>query len=182
MTQQVGTELLEIEKEELARMTSDVVALCEAYRTALRTTPVWKKQDHGVLKRVMKAGIPDESVSWSGTREIRSDILGSQAHVAHPRFLALVPSPNNAVSCLGDLLASAYNPFTGSWLEGSGAQSVERVVTEWLASEVGLPAGSSGIFLSGGSIRVRICCYDQARGTDRPQILHHQPPNDGSRH
>jgi len=142
MTQQAGTELLEIEKEDLARMTSDVVALCEAYRTALRTTPVWKKQDHDVLERVMKAGIPDESLSWSETKEILHDILGSQAHVAHPRFLAFVPSPNNAVSCLGDLLASAYNPFTGSWLEGSGAQTVERVVTEWLASEVGLPAGS----------------------------------------
>jgi glutamate/tyrosine decarboxylase-like PLP-dependent enzyme len=153
MTQHEGTELLEIEKGDLTRMTSDVVALCEAYRTGLQTSPVWKKQEHSVLDRLVKAGIPDEPVSWTDTKEILQHIiLGSQAHLAHPRFLAFVPSPNNVVSCLGDFLASAYNPFAGSWLEGSGAQTVERVVTDWLASELGFPTGSGGIFLSGGSI------------------------------
>ncbi len=151
MTHQNWADALELEGEELARITSDVLALCDEYRSGLRTTPVWRQQDCSSLDRLLKAGIPEEPAPWTETRKtLQHAILGSQAHLAHPCFLAFVPSPNNAVSNLGDLLASVYNPFAGSWLEGSGAQIAERVVTEW--SEVGLPVGTGGILLSGGSI------------------------------
>jgi aromatic-L-amino-acid/L-tryptophan decarboxylase len=144
---------LELGEQELARIMADVLALCDEYRRALRTTAVWTKQDRAALDHVLQSGIPEEPVVWEVTREIlQRTILASQAHLAHPRFLSFVSSPNNFVSSLGDLLASVHNSFAGSWLEGSGAQTVERAVTAWFAEELGLPASSGGVFLSGGSI------------------------------
>jgi len=153
MSGENGSDALELGEQELARITSDILSLCDQHRSSLRTVPVWTKPDGSALDLLLQLGIPETPVAWEQTREtLQRIILASEAHLAHPRFLAFVPSPNNAVSSLAELLASVYNPFAGSWLEGSGAQTVERVVTEWLASELGLPAGTGGILLSGGSI------------------------------
>jgi len=149
---EAGLDTLELDEQELARITSDVLMLCDEYRRALRTTPVWSKQDHARLDHVLQSGIPEDPTAWDVTRETLRTILSSQAHLAHPRFLAFVSSPSNVISSFADLLASTHNSFAGSWLEGSGAQTVERAVTVWLTRELGLPAASGGVFLSGGSI------------------------------
>ena len=65
-------------------------------------------------------------------------------HVDHPRFFAFVPSPSNFVSVLAETLASGYNVFAGTWLEGSGAAEVELVTIDWLRRIIGLPETAGG--------------------------------------
>ncbi len=70
----------------------------------------------------------------------------------HPGFLAFIPSPSNFVSVIGDLLTSGYNLFAGTWLEASGAAQIELVTIDWLRQLCGLPDGTRGLFVSGGSV------------------------------
>jgi len=114
---------------------------------------VWQPQDRPRLDHALKESVPESPGSWPDIlRLLREEIFASQGHLAHPRFFAFVPRPNNFVSGLADFLVSVYNPFAGNWLEGSGAQTVERVVLGWLSRELGYPETAGGLFLSGGSI------------------------------
>jgi glutamate/tyrosine decarboxylase-like PLP-dependent enzyme len=53
---------------------------------------------------------------------------------------------------LADTMASGYNVFAGTWLEGSGPAEVELVVIDWLRRIVGMPETVGGLFVSGGSV------------------------------
>jgi aromatic-L-amino-acid decarboxylase len=56
------------------------------------------------------------------------------------------------VSVLADAAASGFNVFAGSWTGGAGATTVELVVLDWLRELCGLPAGTEGALVSGGSV------------------------------
>jgi aromatic-L-amino-acid/L-tryptophan decarboxylase len=144
---------LDLTPPELEEITASVMELCHDYRKGLSGQPVWRPQDRQRLDRALEETLPENPGSWPEIfRLLREEIFFSQGHLAHPRFFAFVPSPNNFVSCLADFLVSVHNPFAGNWLEGSGAQTVERVVLGWLSRELGYPKTAGGLFLSGGSI------------------------------
>jgi aromatic-L-amino-acid decarboxylase len=83
---------------------------------------------------------------------LQRDIFPNTLNVAHPRFFAFVPGPNNFVSAIADLLASGFNVFNGSWMGGSAAAAMELQVIEWLSDFCGLPKSAGGLFVSGGSV------------------------------
>jgi aromatic-L-amino-acid decarboxylase len=143
---------LELSPQERRRITEDVLTLCQKYWDTLPSRRVWAEQDHASLDGILRYGIPEQTSSWESVLQALSGALESQAHLAHPRFFAFVPSPNNFVSCLADLLVSVYNSFAGTWLEGSGAQTIERAVIDWMVRELELPDGAGGLFTSGGSV------------------------------
>lgn len=144
---------LDLDEAELREFSRAVMEECIAYWRETPDKAVWKTPDAKVLDKALREPVPEQPGDRMAIlKRLRETVFDAQAHMAHPRFFAFVPGPSNFVSALGDLLASAHNPFVGSWLEGSGPQTVERTVIEWLAREVGLPFGSGGLFLSGGSL------------------------------
>jgi glutamate/tyrosine decarboxylase-like PLP-dependent enzyme len=121
------------------------------------------------------AGIHDESVGRKGGRAelqallagpppeepegvsqifppLKEQLFSNMLHVDHPRFFAFVPGPNNFVSVMADALAAGFNTFTGTWFAGSGPAQAELIVIDWLRQICGLPEGSGGLFVSGGSM------------------------------
>jgi len=70
----------------------------------------------------------------------------------HPGFVSFIPNAATEAASLFDLVVSASSIYGGSWLEGSGAVFAENQVLEWFAAEVGLPKGSGGTFVQGGTI------------------------------
>lgn len=70
----------------------------------------------------------------------------------HPGFVSFIPNAATEASSLFDLVVSASSMYGGSWLEGAGAVFAENQVLRWFASEVGLPEGSGGSFVQGGTI------------------------------
>ena len=79
-------------------------------------------------------------------------VLPFMQHPDHPRFFARIGSPSNFMSVLADLVTSGFNVFTGSWTGGSGPSTVELVVVDWLRSICGMPEGSEGVLVTGGSV------------------------------
>jgi L-2,4-diaminobutyrate decarboxylase len=70
----------------------------------------------------------------------------------HPGFVSFIPNAATDAASLFDLVVSASSIYGGSWMEGAGAVFAENQVLTWFASEVGLPAGSGGAFVQGGTI------------------------------
>jgi glutamate/tyrosine decarboxylase-like PLP-dependent enzyme len=70
----------------------------------------------------------------------------------HPGFVSFIPNAATEAASLFDLVVSASSIYGGSWVEGAGAVFAENQVLSWFASEVGLPEGSGGVFVQGGTI------------------------------
>ena len=82
----------------------------------------------------------------------RDHVLTQSIKTWHPLFMNQMFAGASFPSITGDLLASMMNPTLATWEMSPVATIIERNVSEWMANLIGLPEGSSGIFLPGGSL------------------------------
>lgn len=79
-------------------------------------------------------------------------VLSHQQHGDHPRYFARVPGPCSFAAILGEWMGTGFNTISSSWGGGSGPAAVEMVAVEWMRQMLGLPEGTEGVLVSGGSI------------------------------
>jgi glutamate/tyrosine decarboxylase-like PLP-dependent enzyme len=98
------------------------------------------------------------------------EILPRGQRATHPRFFARIGSPSNPVSPLADFAAAGVNAFAASWAGGSGPSAVELAVIDWMRGWMGLPDGTEGVLVSGGSVgnltAIAAAAHDRV-GSDR---------------
>ncbi|HEY7627113.1 MAG TPA: pyridoxal-dependent decarboxylase [Ilumatobacteraceae bacterium] len=68
------------------------------------------------------------------------------------RFLAFIPLSPSSATVWMDAIVSAANFSAESWLEGAGAVAAENQVIDLFCHAAGMPPGTGGCFMSGGSI------------------------------
>jgi len=85
-------------------------------------------------------------------RTLTEVALGNMQHGDHPRFFARVPGPSSFAGVLGEWLGTGFNAIASSWGGGSGPATVELVALDWLREALGLPDGTEGVLVSGGSM------------------------------
>jgi len=69
-----------------------------------------------------------------------------------PGFLAFIPNAPTKNSLLFDMVVACSGLNGTSWLESAGVVEAENQALEFLAEAAGMPAGSGGAFVSGGSM------------------------------
>ena len=69
-----------------------------------------------------------------------------------PGFLAFIPNAPTKNSLLFDMVVACSGLNGTSWLESAGAVLAENQALEFLSHRAGLPQGSGGAFVSGGSM------------------------------
>ena len=133
---------LETEFGAPARLTND----CDLIARALN----WRDPEryHENFAAILLA----HGVGVSDMRRIDEDVLAEGLRVDHPRFFAYVPGPSNYVSVLADLITTGRNVFGGTWQASAGAVELELVTVDWFREALGLPSGTGGQFVSGGSM------------------------------
>jgi aromatic-L-amino-acid decarboxylase len=89
---------------------------------------------------------PDAVLKW-----VLENVLPKAGRIDHPRFFAFIPSSPTWPSILGEMLATGFNVFQGTWLESAGPSQLELVVVDWFREWLGLPEGAGGVLTSGGS-------------------------------
>jgi len=144
---------LEVPPERLRELGHRVVDLVVDHLAGLRERPLnatlsRADAEAGLREPLPRSGADPEEVF----RRIAEDVFAGYRPVSHPRFFAYVPGPSNGISVLADLMASAFNPFMGSWGVAPGPVELEIVTVDWLRELLGLPAPGPGLFLSGGSM------------------------------
>jgi glutamate/tyrosine decarboxylase-like PLP-dependent enzyme len=144
---------LSLEPEELRRLGHRVVdAIVEHWERVGDDAPI-RTGDAAALRAAVGGPPPDgPGDPEAALQRLLDDVLPFMQHGDHPRFFARIGSPSNPVSALADALAAGLNVFAGSWAGGSGPATVELTVLDWLRSWCGMPEGTSGILVSGGSV------------------------------
>lgn len=84
------------------------------------------------------------------------DWLGDAARLglqtAGPGYLAYVPGGGLYASALAGFVSLVMNRFTALANASPGLARLEHAVVDWLAAELGMPAGTAGYLPSGGSL------------------------------
>ncbi len=76
----------------------------------------------------------------------------SVVSIDSPGYLAFIPNAPTKSSLLFDMVVACSGLNGTSWLEASGVVVAENQALEYLAHRAGMPEGSGGAFVSGGSM------------------------------
>jgi glutamate/tyrosine decarboxylase-like PLP-dependent enzyme len=144
---------LTLPPDQLRRFGHRVVDLVVDHLSGLRDEPPVRTGDRAALEALLREPPPEEPGDLDAAVDLLAhSVLTHMQHSDHPRYFARVPSPSNGVAALGDVLAAGFNVFATSWAGGSGPTVLELVVVDWLRELCGLPDGTEGVLLSGGSV------------------------------
>jgi aromatic-L-amino-acid/L-tryptophan decarboxylase len=143
---------LSLPPEEMRRLGHLVVDRIVDHLERLHELPPVRTADAARLRAALGGPPPEQPGDPAAALEaLFTEVLpyGQLGH--HPRFFARIGSPSNFISVLADAAAAGFNVFAGSWTGGAGAATAELVVLDWLRELCGLPEGSEGVLVSGGS-------------------------------
>jgi len=105
------------------------------------------------LMQALGGPLPEQPMDADASLELLAEVaLAYQQHGDHPRYFARVPGPSSFAAVLGEWMGTGFNTISASWGGGSGPATVELVVIEWLRQMIGMPSGTEGVLVSGGSI------------------------------
>jgi glutamate/tyrosine decarboxylase-like PLP-dependent enzyme len=102
------------------------------------------------------------------------DVLPFASRDGHPRFFGFVPFAGTWPGALGDLIASACNLYTGSWMESAGPSQVELEVLDWFKDWIGFPPEAAGTLVSGGSagnLTALACARENVAGPMKDDLV-----------
>lgn len=132
-------------REDAQRILDDTIR----YLEQRRDEPVWDRMDDAVRARFTgpapREGAPLAEVYADFAAHVRPHLLGNN----HARFWGWVNGNGTPVAMLADLLAASIDPNCA--MADQAPRDVEFQVLRWLADSLGLPEGSSGLLVSGGS-------------------------------
>lgn len=112
--------------------------------------------------RVLQYTEPDEQLAFWQTDfagpvspdplPLFRDIMARSIHLHNPRFMGHQISPPLPLASLTGLLTGVLNQGVGVYEMGMTANALERVLTQWLATKLGLGPEAGGFLTSGGTL------------------------------
>ncbi|MCU0726203.1 MAG: pyridoxal-dependent decarboxylase [Planctomycetes bacterium] len=87
-------------------------------------------------------------------RRVVADFAPDAQVVGHPGFLGYAAGAGNLVSALGQALAMALNPYTGTMSTAPAFVRIEDEVIRWFCAITGYPPEAGGILTSGSSLAI----------------------------
>lgn len=144
---------LTLSKEEMQASGQQVLDMIIEHFLSVRDKPVATPTDETMLATWHKESVPTQGTDFEQVlAELNEKALSTMTHLDHPRCFAFVPSPNNYISAMAELIASSYNIFAGAWLGPSGVAAIEMKSIAWLKEIFGFQMHAGGLFVSGGSM------------------------------
>jgi len=79
------------------------------------------------------------------------DVLPYAAGTNHPGYFAFIPYFTTWPAAVAELIAAAANLTPWAWMESPAATQIELEVIDWFRGWLGMPEGTAGVLVSGGS-------------------------------
>src|SRR2546422_1681817 len=136
--------------EELRLLGHRMVDEMLEYLRTVRERPVWRPVPADVRKRLSGSAPREPTAAADVYEEFKRDVLPYPTGNAHRRFWGWVIGTGTPVAMLADMLASGMNPQVAEFDDASAV--VENQGIGWLVELLGLPAGTHGLLVSGGSM------------------------------
>ncbi len=140
--------------EKFDKIGSSLLDLLKEYYGDPGSKPVIQyKSKSDIIADYHRETAPDDGRPLEDVIEsFKKDILPYSVHTWHPYFLNQMFAGSSFPAIIGDLLASMMNPTLATWEMSPIATLIEQNTAQWMAQIIGMPKGSSGIFLPGGSL------------------------------
>jgi len=147
------TDALGMPAGDMRRVGHRIVDLVVDHIESLPHQPALSVRPPAELLALLGAGEPAESAGDIDDliSLLVTDVFTSMQHGDHPRYFARVPGPSSFAGIAGDWLTAGFQAMAASWGGGSGPTAVELVVVDWFRRLMGMPDGTEGLLLSGGS-------------------------------
>ena len=147
------TSPLELPPEEMRRLGYRVIDRIVDHLETIDSQPPVVVGDAEALRSALGGAAPDAPGDPDAALDrLFDEVLPWTSRSIHPRFFARIGSPSNFVSTLADTVASGFNLLGTSWVAASGPSTIEVTVVDWLRSWCGMPGGTEGLLVSGGSM------------------------------
>jgi aromatic-L-amino-acid/L-tryptophan decarboxylase len=114
--------------------------------------PVLRRAGPAEMRSRLGGPPPEQAGDYGAVlARVVTDVLPYASRTDHPGYFAFVPSFTTWPAALAELTAAAANPYCGAWMESAGAAQVELEVIDWFRMWLGMPAGTAGVLVTGGS-------------------------------
>lgn len=122
-------------------------------RTRLDPIPLNFPKTEAELRELCGETITQKGIGGMKALDLFIDVLEpASLSVDYTKYLSFVPAAPTEAAVLFDLVVGAASIYGGSWLEGAGAVHAENEALEWIRAIAGMPTGTEGVFVSGGTI------------------------------
>ncbi len=114
--------------------------------------PVLRRAGPAEMRSRLGGPPPEQAGDYGAVlARVVTDVLPYASRTDHPGYFAFIPSFTTWPAALAELTAAAANPYCGAWMESAGAAQVELEVIDWFRMWLGMPAGTAGVLVTGGS-------------------------------
>jgi aromatic-L-amino-acid/L-tryptophan decarboxylase len=137
--------------DDVRRLGYRAVDIIADYLTGLPQRPVFQPYPPERARALAAEPAPTVGVSMDAVLdEFVERVAPYPFGNGHPRFFAWVNSPPHLLGVFAEALAAAMNPSVAGG--NHAAVHIEHQVVRWFSDLVGLPADSTGLLVSGGSM------------------------------
>jgi len=139
--------------ETFRRMGHELVDQLADYLTACQTgnsMPVlpWKEPGENLTPWETDFTQPSEA----SLKKFYGDLIAGSLHLHHPRYVGHQVVPPAPLAALTELAEALLNNSMAVYEVGPASSAIEKIVTDWTASVLGMGKQAGGILTSGGSI------------------------------
>ncbi len=114
--------------------------------------PVLRRASPAEMRARLGGPPPEQGAGLDAVlARVIEDVLPYAARTDHPGYFAFIPCFTTWPAALAELTATAANPSPWAWMESAAATQIELEVIDWFRTWLGMPAGTGGVLVSGGS-------------------------------
>jgi len=150
MLKNAGKSMHDIDIESI-EMTLDIMKF--AIGRITKTVPdLGSPKSEKKLRELVGETVTPDGIGGERAFHLFKDILlKATVPIDHPRHLAFVAAAPTRAAVMFDLVTSASSIHGAYWMEGAGGIFCENEAMKWLVEITEMPAGSFGVFTSGGT-------------------------------
>ena len=145
---------LDLTPEQFRALGHDLIDQMADLLREIPTGPVTQGAKLSDVREALESrGVPrDGSDPQTLLNETVSLLRGHSLYNGHPRFFGFITSSAAPIGALAELIAATINQNVGGYSLSPMATEMEAQTVRWIAELVGMPAGTSGVLVSGGNM------------------------------
>lgn len=114
--------------------------------------PVLRRASPSEMRQRLGGAPPEQGAGLDAVlARVIEDVLPYAAGTNHPGYFAFIPYFTTWPAALAELIAAAANMSPWAWMESAATTQIELEVIDWFRSWLGMPEGTAGVLVSGGS-------------------------------
>jgi aromatic-L-amino-acid/L-tryptophan decarboxylase len=114
--------------------------------------PILRRASPAEMRERLGGAPPEQGAGLDAVlARVIEDVLPYAAWTNHPGYFAFIPYFTSWPGAVAELIAAAANISPWAWLESPAATQIELEVIDWFRTWLGMPEGTAGVLVSGGS-------------------------------